>query len=211
MLTALIDYKSGNLHSAVKAFEKIANENSLGSVKITSDPDIISNADRIVLPGDGAFPACKNALERSEVFEALKYAVFAKGTPFLGICVGMQLMANQGSEFELTNGLGWINGEVEKIKVDDPKLKIPHMGWNNIIIDCDHAILKEIKDGDHFYFVHSYQMKVFSTEQRLAHASYGGDITAIVAKDNMAGLQFHPEKSSHSGMKIIQNFLSWEP
>ena len=211
MLTALIDYKSGNLHSAVKAFEKIANENSLGSVKITSDPDIISNADRLVLPGDGAFPACKNALERSEVFEALKYAVFAKGTPFLGICVGMQLMANQGSEFELTNGLGWINGEVEKIKVDDPKLKIPHMGWNDIIIECDHPILKEIKDGDHFYFVHSYQMKVFSKEQRLAHASYGGDITAIVAKDNMAGLQFHPEKSSHSGMKIIQNFLAWAP
>ena len=211
MLTALIDYKSGNLHSAVKAFEKIANENSLGSVEITSDPDIISNADRLVLPGDGAFPACKNALERSEVFEALKYAVCAKGTPFLGICVGMQLMANQGSEFELTNGLGWINGEVEKIKVDDPKLKIPHMGWNDIIIECDHPILKEIKDGDHFYFVHSYQMKVFRTEQRLAHASYGGDITAIVAKDNMAGLQFHPEKSSHSGMKIIQNFLAWAP
>ena len=211
MLTALIDYKSGNLHSAVKAFEKIADENSLGSVEITSDPDIISNADRLVLPGDGAFPACKNALERSEVFEALKYAVCAKGTPFLGICVGMQLMANQGSEFELTNGLGWINGEVEKIKVDDPKLKIPHMGWNDIIIDCDHPILKEIRDGDHFYFVHSYQMKVFSKEQRLAHASYGGDITAIVAKDNMAGLQFHPEKSSHSGMKIIQNFLAWEP
>ena len=211
MLTALIDYKSGNLHSAVKAFEKIADENSLGSVEITSDPDIISNADRLVLPGDGAFPACKNALERSEVFEALKYAVCAKGTPFLGICVGMQLMANQGSEFELTNGLGWINGEVEKIKVDDPKLKIPHMGWNDIIIDCDHPILKEIKDGDHFYFVHSYQMKVFSKEQRLAHASYGGDITAIVAKDNMAGLQFHPEKSSHSGMKIIQNFLAWTP
>ena len=211
MLTALIDYKSGNLHSAVKAFEKIADENSLGSVEITSDPDIISNADRLVLPGDGAFPACKNALERSEVFEALKYAVCAKGTPFLGICVGMQLMANQGSEFELTNGLGWINGEVEKIKVDDPKLKIPHMGWNDIIIDCDHPILKEIRDGDHFYFVHSYQMKVFSTELRLAHASYGGDITAIVAKDNMAGLQFHPEKSSHSGMKIIQNFLAWTP
>ena len=211
MLTALIDYKSGNLHSAVKAFEKIADENSLGSVEITSDPDIISNADRLVLPGDGAFPACKNALERSEVFEALKYAVCDKGTPFLGICVGMQLMANQGSEFELTNGLGWINGEVEKIKVDDPKLKIPHMGWNDIIIDCDHPILKEIRDGDHFYFVHSYQMKVFSTEQRLAHASYGGDITAIVAKDNMAGLQFHPEKSSHSGMKIIQNFLAWAP
>ena len=211
MLTAVIDYKSGNLHSAVKAFEKIADENSLGSVEITSDPDIISNADRLVLPGDGAFPACKNALERSEVFEALKYAVCAKGTPFLGICVGMQLMANQGSEFELTNGLGWINGEVEKIKVDDPKLKIPHMGWNDIIIDCDHPILKEIRDGDHFYFVHSYQMKVFSKEQRLAHASYGGDITAIVAKDNMAGLQFHPEKSSHSGMKIIQNFLAWAP
>ena len=150
MLTALIDYKSGNLHSAGKAFEKISNENSLGSVKITSDPDIISTADRLVLPGDGAFPACKNALERSEVFEALKYAVFAKGTPFLGICVGMQLMANKGSEFEPTNGLGWINGEVEKIKVDDPKLKIPHMGWNDIILDCEHPILKEIKDLNNY-------------------------------------------------------------
>ncbi len=211
MLTALIDYESGNLHSALKAFEVISNKNSLGSVKITSDPDIISNADRLVLPGDGAFPACKHALERSEIFEALKYAVFAKGTPFLGICVGMQLMANKGFEFEPTNGFGWINGEVEKITLDDADLKIPHMGWNEIIIDNDHPILNEIKNGDHFYFIHSYQMKVFSQEQRLAHVSYGGDITAIVAKDNMVGLQFHPEKSSLSGMKIIRNFLAWKP
>jgi len=211
MLTALIDYDSGNLHSALKAFEIISNENSLGSVKITSDPDIISNADRLVLPGDGAFPACMRALEKSEIFEALKYAVFTRGKPFLGICVGMQLMANKGFEFELTNGFGWINAEVEKIRVNDPDLKIPHMGWNEIIIDNDHPILSEIKNGDHYYFVHSYQMKVFSQEQQLAHVSYGGDITAIVAKDNMVGLQFHPEKSSRSGMKIIKNFLAWKP
>ena len=140
------------------------------------------------MPGDGAFPACKQTLERSEIFEALKYAVFAKGTPFLGICVGMQLMANKGFEFEPTNGFGWINGEVEKITLDAPNLKIPHMGWNEIIIDSDHPILNEIKNGDHYYFIHSYQMKVFSQEQRLAYVSYGGDITAIVAKDNMVGL-----------------------
>ena len=151
MLTALVDYESGNLHSALKAFEVISNKNSLGSVKITSDPDIISSADKLVLPGDGAFPACKHTLERSEIFEALKYAIFAKGTPFLGICVGMQLMANKGFEFEPTNGFGWINGEVEKITLDAPNLKIPHMGWNEIIIDNGHPILNEIKNGDHFY------------------------------------------------------------
>ena len=123
MLTALIDYESGNLHSALKAFEVISNKNSLGSVKITSDPDIISSADRLVLPGDGAFPACQQALERSEIFEALRYAVFAKGTPFLGICVGMQLMANKGFEFEPTNGFGWINGEVEKNNIRCPRFK----------------------------------------------------------------------------------------
>ena len=211
MLTALIDYESGNLHSALKAFEKISSENSLGSVTITNDPEIISNADRLVLPGDGAFPACKAALEKSEVFEALKHAVLAKRRPFLGICVGMQLMAKKGFEFEPTNGLNWINGQVERIQLDDPSLKIPHMGWNEIAIDYDHAILKDIKNGDHFYFVHSYQMRVFSHEELLAHVDYGGDITAIVAKDNMVGLQFHPEKSSQSGMKLIQNFLEWAP
>ena len=211
MLTALIDYESGNLHSALKAFEKISSENSLGSVTLTTDPEIISNADRLVLPGDGAFPACKAALEKSEVFEALKHAVLDKGRPFLGICVGMQLMAKKGFEFEPTNGLNWINGQVERIELDDPSLKIPHMGWNEIAIDHDHAILKDIKNGDHFYFVHSYQMRVFSHKERLAHVDYGGDITAIVAKDNMVGLQFHPEKSSQSGMKLIKNFLEWAP
>lgn len=207
MLTALIDYKSGNLHSAVKAFEKIANENSLGSVEITSDPDIISNADRLVLPGDGAFPACKNALERSEVFEALKYAVCAKGTPFLGICVGMQLMANQGSEFELTNGLGWINGEVEKIKVDDPKLKIPHMGWNNLSIDKKDNLFDEITEEDQFYFVHSYFFDIKHKKNLICNTRYGIDIPAIVSRDNIFGFQFHPEKSGTSGLKILYNWL----
>ena len=161
MLTALIDYESGNVHSALKAFDVISNKNSLGSVKITSDPDIISSADKLVLPGDGAFPACKHALERSEIFEALKYAIFAKGTPFIGICVGMQLMANKGFEFEPTNGFGWINGEVEKIRVDDPDLKIPHMGWNKVFFKQYNDLFANIETDTRFYFVHSYLLKDF--------------------------------------------------
>ena len=211
MLTAIIDYGSGNLHSAYKAFEKITASNNLGSVIVTSDPKIISSADRLVLPGDGAFPSCKSELMASEAYEALVSNVVEKSRPFLGICVGMQLMAIKSYEYQETEGLGWIDGEVRKIKPKDRSFKIPHMGWNALKIECKHPILNSIHNGDHVYFVHSFQMTIKKQKQRLAYTDYGTDITAVVSKDNMVGLQFHPEKSGQVGLKIIENFLSWSP
>lgn len=211
MLTAIIDYDSGNLHSARKAFEKMASELNAGTVTVTSDPDVVARADRIVLPGDGAFPACNASLRKSSVFEALMDAVDTRGRPFMGICVGMQLMANQGFEYEPTPGLGWINGDVRKITPTDPSLKVPHMGWNDLIIDHPHPVLANINTGDHVYFVHSYHMEMNDHGQRLAHVDYGTDITAIVARDTMIGLQFHPEKSAGIGLQMIGNFLTWAP
>lgn len=211
MLTAIIDYDSGNLHSARKAFEKMATELDAGTVTVTADPDVVARADRIVLPGDGAFPACNAALRKSSVFEALIDAVDTRGRPFMGICVGMQLMANQGFEYEPTPGLGWINGDVRKITPTDPALKVPHMGWNNLVIDHPHPVLADVSNGDHVYFVHSYHMEMNDHGQRLAHVDYGTDITAIVARDTMLGLQFHPEKSAAIGLQMIGNFLTWAP
>ena len=211
MLTAIVDYSSGNLHSAQKAFEKITALHKLGSVVVTSDPKIISSADRLVLPGDGAFPSCKSELMASEAYEALIYSVLEKSRPFLGICVGMQLMAIKSYEYQETEGLGWIDGEVRKIKPKDKSLKIPHMGWNTLNIECNHPILDRIQNGDHVYFVHSFQMMIKNQDQRLAYTDYGTDITAVVGKENMVGLQFHPEKSGQIGLKIIENFLSWSP
>ena len=211
MLTAIIDYSSGNLHSARKAFEKISASNNLGSVVVTSNPDVISSADRLVLPGDGAFPACKTELLSSEAYDAMVYAAVEKGRPFLGICVGMQLMAIKGYEYEETDGLGWIDGEVFKIDQTGENLKIPHMGWNTLRIANQHPILRDIFDGDHVYFIHSFQMVVGNPKQRLAYTDYGTDITAVVGKDNLLGFQFHPEKSGQTGLKIIENFLSWSP
>ena len=211
MLTAIIDYSSGNLHSARKAFEKISASNNLGSVVVTSNPDVISSADRLVLPGDGAFPACKTELLSSEAYDAMVYAAVDKGRPFLGICVGMQLMATKGYEYEETDGLGWIDGEVCKINLTDKNLKIPHMGWNTLNIENDHPILKGILNGDHVYFVHSFQMVVSNRKQRLAYTDYGTDITAVVGNGNLLGFQFHPEKSAKIGLKMIENFLSWSP
>ena len=211
MLTAIVDYSSGNLHSAQKAFEKITALHKLGSVVVTSDPKIISSADRLVLPGDGAFPSCKSELMASEAYEALVYSVVEKSRPFLGICVGMQLMAIKSYEYQETEGLGWIDGEVRKIKPKDKSLKIPHMGWNTLNIECNHPILDHIQNGDHVYFVHSFQMMIKNQDQRLAYTDYGTDITAVVGKENMVGLQFHPEKSGQIGLKIIENFLSWSP
>ena len=211
MLTAIIDYSSGNLHSAHKAFEKITASHNLGAVVVTSDPKIISCADRLVLPGDGAFPSCKSELMSSEAYEALVYSVVEKSRPFLGICVGMQLMAVKSYEYQETNGLGWIDGEVRKIKPKDKSLKIPHMGWNTLNIECSHPIFDCIQNGDHVYFVHSFQMMMKKQEQRLAYTDYGTDITAVVGKENMVGLQFHPEKSGYIGLKMIENFLSWRP
>ena len=211
MQTAIIDYESGNLHSARKAFERIAAETNTGSVTVTSDPDVVARADRIVLPGDGAFPACRDALLASDVYAAMIEAVVTRARPFLGICVGMQLMAKRGEEYRETPGLGWINGAVQRIKPNDSTFKIPHMGWNNLVVDAPHPLLDGIETGDHAYFVHSYQMEMDDPKQRLAHVDYSGKITAIVGQDTMVGTQFHPEKSAATGLRLIANFLRWAP
>lgn len=209
MLTALIDYESGNLHSALKAFERMARETNAGEVIVTSDPDDVARADRIVLPGDGAFPACAAALRASGCFEAMVEAVEHRGRPFMGICVGMQLMAARGEEYTPTDGLGWIDGTV--VEIDAPGLKVPHMGWNDLVLSAAHPVLDGVATGDHAYFVHSFHMDVAHSVDRLAHVDYGGDVTAIVARDTMIGTQFHPEKSQATGLRMIANFLSWAP
>jgi glutamine amidotransferase len=212
MLTAIIDYESGNLHSAHKAFERMARENNAGEVTVTADADVVARADRLVLPGDGAFPACMAALKGAGgLYDAMVEAVEEKGRPFLGICVGMQLMASLGREYKDTPGLGWVGGEVTKITPADSKLKVPHMGWNDLVIDHDHAVFDGLKTGDHTYFVHSYHMAVAEPVERLAHVDYGGDVTAIIGRDTMLGMQFHPEKSQTTGLRLISNFLTWAP
>jgi len=212
MLTAIIDYESGNLHSAHKAFERMAREADAGEVVVTADADVIAGADRIVLPGDGAFPACMAALKgKSGIYAAMIEAVEQKGRPFLGICVGMQLMATWGREYEDTRGLDWIAGEVTRITPADPKLKVPHMGWNDLVIDAPHPVFDGITTGDHTYFVHSYHMAVKNPAQRLAHVDYASEVTAVIGRDNMIGMQFHPEKSQTTGLRMITNFLKWAP
>ena len=210
-LTVLVDYDSGNLHSAEKAFQRMAAEVSGGEVLVTSHPEDVARADRIVLPGDGAFPACRRALgSYGGLFEAISEGV-ARGKPFLGICVGMQMLATWGREYEDTKGFDWIAGEVVRITPADPALKVPHMGWNDLVIDHAHPVLDGIATGDHAYFVHSYQFRVADPAQRLAHVDYGGDITAIVGRDTIIGTQFHPEKSQAMGLRLIGNFLRWKP
>ncbi len=212
MLTAIIDYESGNLHSAEKAFQRMAREVGAGDVVVTSEPDTVAVADRLVLPGDGAFPACAAALEgRSGLYEALREAVETRARPFLGICVGMQLMATRGHEYEETDGLGWIGGDVVRITPGDPALKVPHMGWNDLVIDHPHPVLDGISTGDHAYFVHSYHFRVTDPQQRLAHVDFGGAVTAMIGRDTMVGMQFHPEKSQATGLRMIGNFLRWMP
>lgn len=212
MLTAIIDYESGNLHSAHKAFERMARETDAGEVVVTADADVVASADRLVLPGDGAFPACMAALKGAGgLYDAMVEAVEEKGRPFLGICVGMQLMASMGREYKNTPGLGWIGGEVTQITPADPKLKVPHMGWNDLVIDHDHAVFDGLQTGDHTYFVHSYHMAVANPSERLAHVDYGGEVTAIIGRDTMLGMQFHPEKSQTTGLRLISNFLNWKP
>lgn len=212
MLTAIIDYESGNLHSAHKAFERMAREGDAGDVVVTADADVVARADRLVLPGDGAFPACMASLKgHSGIYAAMVEAVEVKGRPFLGICVGMQLMASWGREYEDTQGLGWIEGEVTKITPADPTLKVPHMGWNDLIIDHPHPVFDGINTGDHTYFVHSYHMAVANPAERLAHVDYAGDVTAVIGRDTMLGMQFHPEKSQTTGLRMIANFLKWRP
>lgn len=211
-LTVLVDYDSGNLHSAEKAFQRMALETGAGEVLVTSRSEDVARADRIVLPGDGAFPACRKALGHyGGLFEAIEEAVRVKGRPFLGICVGMQMMATWGREYQDTAGFGWIGGEVVRITPGQPGLKVPHMGWNDLVIDHDHPVLDGVKTGDHAYFVHSYHFRVADPAERLAHVDYAGDITAIIGAGTMVGTQFHPEKSQATGLRIIANFLRWAP
>ncbi len=212
MLTALVDYDSGNLHSAEKAFERMARDVDAGEVLVTSDPEIVARADRIVLPGDGAFPACRaGLLEFAGLFEAIEEAVVARGRPFFGICVGMQMMASVGREYRDTPGFDWISGEIVRIAPSDPDLKVPHMGWNDLVVDNAHPVLAGVSTGDHAYFVHSYQMRVANPAHLLAHVDYGGPVTAVIGRDTMVGAQFHPEKSQKAGLRMIANFLTWRP
>ncbi|MFN4154556.1 MAG: imidazole glycerol phosphate synthase subunit HisH [Paracoccaceae bacterium] len=212
MLTVLVDYDSGNLHSAEKAFQRMAAETGTGDILVTSRPEDVARADRIVLPGDGAFPACRRALgEVGGLFAAIEEAVTHKARPFLGICVGMQMMATWGREYSDTKGFDWVPGEVVRITPADPTLKVPHMGWNDLVIDHPHPVLSGIETGDHAYFVHSYHFRVTDPTQRLAHVDYAGDVTAIIGRGTMVGTQFHPEKSQATGLRLIANFLQWKP
>ena len=210
-LTVLVDYDSGNLHSAEKAFQRMAAETAGGDILVTSRPEDVARADRIVLPGDGAFPACRRALgSYGGLFEAISEGV-TQGKPFLGICVGMQMLATWGREYEDTPGFGWIGGEVARITPADPALKVPHMGWNDLVIHRPHPVLAGIATGDHAYFVHSYHFRVDDPAHLLAHVDYAGPITAIVGTGNIIGTQFHPEKSQATGLRLIANFLHWQP
>ena len=179
-------------------------------VVVTSDPDVVARADRVVLPGDGAFPACRAALDAVPgMVEALQAAVASRAVPFMGICVGMQMLAEVGHEYRDTPGLGWIGGEIEAI--DAPGLKVPHMGWNDLAILRPHPVLEGVATGDHTYFVHSWQFRVTDPADLLATADYGGPVTAVVGRGNIVGCQFHPEKSQAVGLRIIGNFLRWRP
>lgn len=212
MLTVLVDYDSGNLHSAEKAFQRMAAETNGGQVLVSSDPKDVARADRIVLPGDGAFPACKQQLaEFTGLFDAIEQAVRVRNRPFMGICIGMQMMATRGLEYEEMPGFDWIGGEVVAITPTDPALKVPHMGWNDLVIDQPHPVLAGIATGQHAYFVHSFHFQVANAADRLAHVDYGGEIAAIVGRDNLIGTQFHPEKSQAAGLRLISNFLQWKP
>lgn len=216
MTLAIVDYGSGNLHSAAKAFERAARESGHAQpIAVTNRPDEIARADRVVLPGVGAFADCRRGLDSIPgMIDALNETVQRRGRPFFGICVGMQLMAERGREYEVTPGLGWIAGEVDKITPDDPSLKIPHMGWNTLNPLHDHPLLADLTlgaSGLHAYFVHSYELKTAHRADLIAQADYGGPLTAIVGRDNMVGTQFHPEKSQRLGLALIANFLKWAP
>jgi glutamine amidotransferase len=216
MTTAIVDYGSGNLHSAAKAFERAARDAGLSErILVTADPKAVAAADRVVLPGVGAFADCRRGLDAvAGMIEALEHGVMRRGRPFLGICVGMQLMAERGREYEVTPGLGWIAGEVDRIAPSDASLKIPHMGWNTLDARKAHPLLDGIatgRGGLHAYFVHSYQLKPANPDDVVAQAEYGGPVTAIVGRANIAGTQFHPEKSQKLGLALIANFLKWTP
>jgi imidazole glycerol-phosphate synthase subunit HisH len=216
MKTVIIDYGSGNLHSAHKAFERAATDNKIkGDIIVSSKAQDVATADRIVLPGVGAFKDCRDGLMSIEgMRDALQQRVIAGGFPFLGICVGMQLLATRGLEHDVTPGLGWVAGDVVKIAPKDPDLKIPHMGWNTLDVHSSHPVLNGIDTGPsglHAYFVHSYNLQTALPEDVIASTDYSGPVTAMVGYENIVGTQFHPEKSQALGLKLIANFLRWKP
>lgn len=216
MRVAIIDYGSGNLRSATKAFERAAREAGISAeIDLTADADRVRTADRIVLPGVGAYADCAAGLRAVDgMWEAVEDVAIAKGRPFLGICVGMQLMSQRGLEKTITHGFGWISGDVKEITPTDPALKIPQIGWNTIEIRRQHPLFAGIPtgpDGLHAYFVHSYHLDAKKPDEVLAVADYGGPVTAAVARDNLVGTQFHPEKSQALGLALITNFLRWRP
>ena len=216
MRVAIIDYGSGNLRSATKAFERAALESDIAAqIELTADADRVATADRIVLPGVGAYADCRRGLHAVPgMVEALEDVVLKKAHPFLGICVGMQLMSERGLEKEVTKGLGWIAGDVREMTPSDPSLKIPQIGWNRIHVKHSHPVFEGIETGEnglHAYFVHSYMFDAKNKADVLAVTDYGGDVTAAVGRDNMAGTQFHPEKSQLLGLALIANFLKWKP
>jgi len=216
MTVAIVDYGSGNLHSAAKAFERAAHESGHDQpIVVTNDPARLAQAERVVLPGVGAFADCRRGLDAIDgMIEALNESVLQRGRPFFGICVGMQLMAERGREYQVMPGLGWIAGEVDRIAPHDAGLKIPHMGWNTLDMLRPHPLLEDVPlgpDGLHAYFVHSYELKPARRADLVAQSDYGGPLTAIVGRDNMVGTQFHPEKSQRLGLALIKNFLRWKP
>ena len=216
MTVAVIDYGSGNLHSAAKALERASRESGLSErILVTSDSEAVRRADRVVLPGVGAFADCKAGLDAVPgMIDALTEAAREKARPFLGICVGMQLLAEKGLEHGTHKGLGWIEGVVDRIAPSDAALKIPHMGWNTLVSRRAHPLLNGVALGPtglHAYFVHSYQLAPANKDDLVADTEYGGAITAVVARDNIAGTQFHPEKSQRLGLALLANFLRWKP
>jgi imidazole glycerol-phosphate synthase subunit HisH len=213
MIVAIVDYGSGNLCSAAKAFQRAAADQRMrAEIKVTSAPEVVAAADFIVLPGVGAFAECRRGLGAVPgLEEALHEAVRLRARPFLGICVGMQLLAEAGREFETVRGLGWVRGEVVPIEPRDPDLKIPHMGWNEIEPQAAHPLLTGLGAGAHAYFVHSYHLRLGDAANLVASTDYGGMLTAVVGRDNVVGTQFHPEKSQEAGLRLIGNFLRWRP
>jgi imidazole glycerol-phosphate synthase subunit HisH len=212
MTTVIVDYASGNLHSAEKSFQRMAAEAGGGPVLVSADPKTVRRADRVVLPGVGAFAACRAGLAAVPgMIEAITDRVIRDGAPFLGICVGAQLMASLGREDGDTPGFGWIPGSVERLAPTGPGLKVPHMGWNALVPLAPHPVLSGIAEGDHAYFVHSYHIVPDEPAHLLASTEHGQRVTAVVGRDNLVGTQFHPEKSQATGLRLIGNFLAWRP
>jgi imidazole glycerol-phosphate synthase subunit HisH len=209
---ALIDYGSGNLRSAEKALREAARRRAIDAdIVVTAEPDLVAKADRVFLPGVGAFASCRAGLDATGVYEAMNQAVHGRGAPFMGICVGHQLLATEGLEFGVTPGLDWIGGQVKKLEPRDPGLTIPHMGWNAVTLVRDHPLFAGVPDGAHMYYANSFALTAADPADVVATSDHGGPFTAAVAKGNVAGVQFHPEKSQAAGLALLANFLEWRP